>query len=209
VVEIPGYHGFQEFSGAWQNLLTRLLERWQITQGVLGFGWIDGLGTDHVSASSLAKEMKKLYSDVVTKNHIVFSVLKFPGVEAHAWLIVNMTQRFDGGYDLSVLDSNLGGIQTFTYTPGMTSFTQLYDEPYVPRIYRESDYSTYAKRIKAYCSGKVDPTFALYKMKNSDLERQPQVGDACEGENGYGTLVNIGASGDLDCSASSTGSQKN
>ena len=200
VVEIPGYSTFSDFTSDWQDLLTKLLSAWQVSQGVLGFGWLEGLGGTSESASALQKTMDDLYVKVETQKQIVFQVLKFPGLEAHSWLVVHMSKT-DDGYHLQVLDSNFIGLQDWDYSQGMTNFTYVDGTSnFVPRTFRQGDLKDYPKLIKDYCSQKVDDDFKIAKVAGTDQVRQPQVGDPCEDEDGNkSTLINDADFGVLKC----------
>lgn len=201
VVEVPGYSNFNDFTAAWQDTLIQLLADWQISQGVVGFGWIDGVGADSESASSLKSAMDDLYDRVENKKEIAYEVLKMPGLVAHAWLVVDMRKTDGGGYELSVLDSNTTSMNRYDYTPGMTNFEYFGSIPFVPYLHKTSDLKDYKNLMRNYCEGKVDPTFGMYHVKSSQALRQPQVGDACRNQDSttIGKLINVGESGQLEC----------
>ena len=54
-------------------------------------------------------------------DEVVYQKLQMPGVTAHAWLVLGMTQT-SNGYRLLVLDSNTYSPDTYYYEKGMTSF---------------------------------------------------------------------------------------
>ena len=199
VVEIPGYPNFYEFTADWADHLIQLLADWQISQGVLGFGWIAGLGSDSVDPSDLKSIMDDLYQRVEKQHQIVYTTLKMPGIVAHAWLFVHMAPKDNGGYDLQVLDSNSVSPVYATYEPGSSHFEYFSSGiKFVPRVGRQEDLEAYKKRAQAYCSGQVDPTYKLYPYKQT--VRQPQVGDKCKDTEGNsGALMADGQTGQLIC----------
>lgn len=201
VIEIPGYSNFSDFTADNEKLLIQLLADWQISQGVFGFGFVDGIAADSMSAASLRADMDDLFDRVENKKEITYQVLKMPGLEAHAWLVVHMTRNSLGGYHLQVLDSNFSGLQDYDYSPGQTSFayTALGVE-FAPRTHREGDLSDYQELMTNYCSGNVDPSYKLYKIRNSNNVRQPQVGDLCGDGKGHNSkFVVSGESSKLVC----------
>ncbi len=109
MVEIPGYKNLREFSSDWQYLLRKKLERWQLVEGVVRFGWIRGLrGKTEVSSEELKDKMDKLFKEVRIENKIVYQKLQVPGIRVHSWLVVDMKKTSDG-YILRIVDSTSGG----------------------------------------------------------------------------------------------------
>lgn len=110
VVEIPGYKNLREFSRAWRHLLRKKLERWQIMDGIVRFGWIRGLiGKTKVAPEELKEKMDKLFEQVRSENKIVYQKLQVPGIKVHSWLVVDMKKTSDG-YILRIADSDYPGL---------------------------------------------------------------------------------------------------
>ena len=120
-MEIPGYRNFYEFSLDWREVLQKKLNDWQAVDGILGAAWINGLaGNNRVSAKNLKKKMDNLYKEVNDNNRIVWQKLQFPGVVAHAWLVVK-TKKTSSGYNFTVIDSNYSREFNVNYYNGDTS----------------------------------------------------------------------------------------
>lgn len=186
VVEIPGFANFWDFSGRYQDLMIDLLARWQISQGIFEFGFIQGLFPSRQRPSKLKASMDRLYDLVENKHEIVYEIQSVPGIESHAWLVLHMAPDGLGGYQLDVIDSNYITILKWTYQNNSENLLSLEGQRFVPRIRRERDIPRYHKLIDSYCAG-------------ADL-LQPQVGDSCVDINGNtSVLENFGDTGKLIC----------
>ncbi len=150
VAEIPGYENFYDFSLDWHKLLQKKLNDWQISDGILG-SWINGLtGSSKVSAKELKTRMNKLSKEVNEKNRIVWQKLQFPGVTAHAWLVVKMNKT-NSGYRFTVLDSNYSSEFNVNYSNGDTS-TRVSGYPnFVGYTQHLDDFSKIKRAHKKYC----------------------------------------------------------
>lgn len=105
VLEIPGFKNFLEFSAYYAKEIQNELEAWQRFEG-FRFTWIRGLrGSARVSPEWMRQLMDNLHQEVTVKNNIGYQKLQMPGINAHAWLVINMVKH-ESGYDLEVLDSN-------------------------------------------------------------------------------------------------------
>jgi len=154
VAEIPGYSNFYEFSLDWQEVLQKKLNDWQAVDGILGASWINGLaGKSKVSPKELKTRMDKLYKEINENNRIVWQKLQFPGITAHAWLVVKMEKRLNGlaGYNLTIIDSNYSGAYTVRYYEGDNS-TQASGYPYfVGYTQHLGDFNKIKKAQAKYC----------------------------------------------------------
>ncbi len=147
VVEVPGYHNLYEFSSDYHQEIQSALNRWQIGDG-LAFGWLRGLtGSSHVAPSKLKSMMDELYQEVKS-GHVTYQKLQIPGIQAHAWLVVDMSKTASG-YDLEVVDSNYRDIRTIHYQKGMTHLNEYNAVPYTSR--NASPYNAYASAKSNYC----------------------------------------------------------
>ena len=139
VVIIPGYRNLREFSVDYPREIIAVLEQWQIEDG-MAFAWVRGLsGTPSVSPDALQKTMDDTYVVVEKQKLIAFLMLKLPGIEAHAWLVLRMKKTFDG-YDLVVTDSNFVNsplVLNFHY--GMQQLGRYGSAPFLQDAYNQED----------------------------------------------------------------------
>lgn len=106
VVSIPGYTNFEEFSKENQTLIQTELNDWQLYDGVVLGGWIDGLkGDTSVPPGVLEGMMNEVYDYVAIKKKIAYEKLQIKGITSHAWLVVGI-KKMPGGYEVGYLDSN-------------------------------------------------------------------------------------------------------
>jgi hypothetical protein len=114
VTVIPGFKNFQEFTATYAQEIQSALNAWQIRDGFIKQAWIDGLwGSTHQESDKLKRNIDKLYVEVEKKYRIVYVKLQIPGIDAHAWLIVDMVKTATG-YEITYIDSNAPN-QTLTY----------------------------------------------------------------------------------------------
>lgn len=151
VVEIPGYENFYDFSLDWHEVLQKKLNDWQAVDGILGASWINGLmGSSKVSAKELKTRMDTLSKEVNENNRIVWQKLQFPGITAHAWLVVRMNET-PSGYNFTVIDSNYSSEFNVNYYKGDTS-TRVGGYPnFVGYTQHLNDFKKISKAQKKYC----------------------------------------------------------
>lgn len=150
VVVVPGYRNLREFSYAHYQEIQDKLEDWQETDGILNFQWVAGLsGKSEVSEENLSLKMDQLFARI-TRGEVVYQKLQLPGIVAHAWLVVGMSQLPEGGYRLQVIDSNYAGVQTFTFRPGMKSMGYVMGS-FVPYTGKTKEESRLRRILKKEC----------------------------------------------------------
>lgn len=153
VVEIPGYENFETFTREWKNVVTDYLDQWQIKNGLKG-AWIRGVsGSTDPNPTYMAELMKTLYQKVAVQKRVTYLKLQYPGITAHAWLVVDIKKLTDG-YLLYVIDSNYRRVITHRYYQGDGDVRPLREKGvrFVPYIEQEEDFQKMNKAIKAYCS---------------------------------------------------------
>lgn len=123
VLIIPGYHNFEEFSRENQKLIQAELNDWQLYDGVVLGGWMDGLkGDTKIAAPVLESMMKDVYQYVSLSKKIAYQKLQIKGITSHAWLVVGM-KKTESGFEIGYLDSNSPRMSlNYTYKSGDTSF---------------------------------------------------------------------------------------
>lgn len=106
VLTLNGYQNFNEFSKAHQSEIQKELNAWQLYDGVVLGGWIDGIKGDiKIPANELEQKMQVLYQYVDQQKKIAYQKLQIKGITSHAWLVTNIIKT-ESGYDLGYLDSN-------------------------------------------------------------------------------------------------------
>ncbi len=122
VVMVPGYSDLQTFAVDFEDEIQKKLEAWQRYDGFSRGQWRRGLaGRSTTTAAGLERSMDKLYERILD-GEVVYQKLQLRGIVAHAWLVLAMTP-FDGGYELTVWDSNYLTPQRHVYRQGMTHLT--------------------------------------------------------------------------------------
>lgn len=150
VVEIPGYHNFSEFSLSNSDKVQRALEMYQIVDGVVGLGFLRGLVGNHIiEPVDLSRMMDETYKLVKESNWVVYQKLQIKGLDAHAWLVVDM-QKTPNGYILEVVDSNNPGeVKLASFEHGMKQLPAYDSVPYTSR--NDFSYRSYRLAIDNYC----------------------------------------------------------
>jgi hypothetical protein len=162
VVVIPGYANFHEFTADYEHEIIARLAKWQLTDGILHFRWVDGLsGRWHVPARTLQYIMSRIHQMVTVEHRLVFEKLHFNSIASHAYLVIGSRETAQG-YDIDVIDSNHPG-ETLTvhYVKGQTSLYKPDDnQAFVPYLDFEGDFSRLNWSLFRFCNanGKVPAT---------------------------------------------------
>ncbi len=152
VVTIPGYSDFRSFSISYMNEIQTELEKWQKNDGMVKQAWVKGLrGGSEVSAERMQELMEKIYVEVVEKNNIAYNKLQIPGIDAHAWLVIDVSKEVDG-YTLKVLDSNFpSNTEKFRYRFGDTSLNYHGAFRFVPYLENTKEMEKINSVIQNFC----------------------------------------------------------
>ena len=166
IVIIPGYRNFGEFSYYQANAIQAELEQWQRGDGFLRFGWVNGLkGKNIVSAERMAALMDELYDYVETEGNIAYQKLQIKGIDAHAWLVVNM-KKVSNGYDLEILDSNYPSSTNFyKYRLGQTHFNHEYYGKFTPYLERKAEMEKLTLTVLKQCDPDEYERKSKHKIK--------------------------------------------
>lgn len=155
VVEIPGFANLAEFSSAFEMELAGELARWQLIDGFLRQKWIIDLhGERETSAVDLGRKMDRLYEYSLRTRFIPYTKIKLGRVVGHALLISGIAP-VEGGYELSVIDSNFpADTLTISYRRGERSLALPADDmgELVPYLERMSDLGRISRSIERYCA---------------------------------------------------------
>jgi hypothetical protein len=157
IVEVPGYANLYNFSRAHDELILKELEAWQRKDGFVNQQWVAGLsGSSNIKPEALERRMDELFARV-QKGEVVYQKLQMPGVTAHAWLVLGMTQTADG-YRLLVLDSNTYAPDTYYYEKGMTSFDYHGFTHFVPYTGKTSEEAKLKRIVAKDCGFEAPET---------------------------------------------------
>ncbi len=123
VVEIPGFTNLADFSKEYEEEIQSLLNKWQLSDGLIRQRWIGGLsGRSKVRPEKLKSIMDDTFYKV-QNGEVVYQKLQEKGITAHAWLVIGMKPTNDG-YKLHVVDSNYKRVREVTYRYGQTHFNR-------------------------------------------------------------------------------------
>ena len=145
VVEIPGYSCLRDFSADYAKEIQKILERRQISDGVLRFAWIDGLSGSHrVSGRRLGALLDGIHAET-SRAGLAYVKLQIHGIDAHSLLVTEMEPLGGGGYRCRYLDSNWPLERVWEYTPGPYPESAVTGMPGVPYLQRTGE----LRRIRA------------------------------------------------------------
>lgn len=166
VVLIPGHHDFEEFSRENEDMIQAELNNWQLYDGVILGGWMDGLkGNTKISPSRLLKLMDELHEYVDVQKKVAYEKLQIKGITAHAWLVVGMKKN-TSGYDLGFIDSNNPRMsEIYSYKIGDTSFNLLGYGKFVPYLEFKNEERRLLETGKIYC-GLKEQKLSFHELTN-------------------------------------------
>jgi hypothetical protein len=146
VVEVPGYHNLQEFTGDWQTLITNYLS-WVQVEDSYEFSWLRGARAPYASASALRSRMEQLYQAVVEQDKIQYLAVKTQGdwLDTHALLVID-AYPIENGYGFDVVDSASSQLEHLRYKDGDENLEYL-----IPFLQRDDDYRLIEAALKNYC----------------------------------------------------------
>jgi hypothetical protein len=106
VLTLNGFSSFNEFTKSYQKEIQKELNAWQLYDGIVLGGWIDGIkGDTKIPASELQNKMDELFSYVEVQKKIAYQKLQIKGITSHAWLVTDI-KATGSGYDVGFIDSN-------------------------------------------------------------------------------------------------------
>ncbi len=152
VFNVPGYQNFEEFTKENQKFIQAELNDWQIYDGVVLGGWMDGLkGDTKTEAPLLEKMMKEVFEYVAVKKKIGYQKLQIKGITSHAWLVVGM-KKSDSGFEIGYLDSNSPRMSlNYSYKSGDTSFFIKGYGNFVPYLEFKREEERLTAAARTYC----------------------------------------------------------
>ena len=158
VIPVNGYKNLSDFSKDYAADMEESLGEWQMAESFFQAGWANGInGGTTTDPQNLKNIMDETYERVNTKKEAVYEMLKMPGLEAHAWIVLAM-EKNPTGYILSVIDSNTLWVDRYQYRTGDTHFRYYGMYDFVPHVQRTSDFADYHKAISSFCASEGKKT---------------------------------------------------
>ena len=124
VVVIPGYRDLVSFTKDFQSEIQSALNGWQLRDAFLNQAYLRGLH-GHARFRDTAKMKSRLdrifaeYSAAAASGDVLWVMLQMRGIDSHASLLHSMELSPDGGYRMSMVDSNFPGqFVEYVYRPG-------------------------------------------------------------------------------------------
>lgn len=171
IIIIPGFDSFYDFTKTYQDEIQKELNAWQIYDGLVLGGWIDGLeGDTKVAPDALKSMMNELHDYVTNKKKIAYQKLQIKGITSHAWLVTN-TKMHETGMDIGYIDSNDPVATNFySYKNGDESFFVKGYGNFVPYLEFKREEERISNLGKAYCQ-------ISYSFKNNPNAYQKDLDD--------------------------------
>jgi hypothetical protein len=160
VLTLNGYQNFNEFTKTHQNEIQKELNSWQLYDGVVLGGWIDGIKGDiKIPANELQQKMDELYQYVDQKKKIAYQKLQIKGITSHAWLVTNI-KKTESGQDIGYLDSNDPmRLNLYRYKIGDESFNIKGYGDFVPYLEFKREEDKLNQVAQNYCNKSFVVTF--------------------------------------------------
>ncbi len=157
IVVIPGFKNLQEFSIANGELIQDALNKWQIGDGLIGFGWLRGLqGKTELTPEEMRQTMDAAFLKYKKYNIPIYQKLQMPGLDAHAWLIIGM-RKANNGYWLDIIDSNYMEVIKIKYVFGSNKLFKDYHGNFAPYTSRNFiAKKSYDWSINQFCKYNMD-----------------------------------------------------
>jgi hypothetical protein len=146
---IPGFSNFQQFSHAFEKMITQYLSYIQVEDTAYFTFW-RGVRPGRVSAAFIQNQAERIYRRVAIDDKVQYVALKGLShwYESHAWLMVGAV-RSESKIDFYYLDSNDSPQITpnkFTFTLGESTLNNL-----VPYLQYDSDFWSIDMAVSRYC----------------------------------------------------------
>ncbi len=169
VVVIPGYANLEEFSTENQKLIQAELNSWQLYDGVVLGGWMDGLkGDTKIEANLLSSMMNEVFNYVSVKKKIAYEKLQIKGITSHAWLIAGIVAG-PNGYEIGYIDSNSPRMsQNYSFKNGDTSFFIKGYGNFVPYLEFKREEERITDTARIYCNLKPHGLITSKKQIEKD-----------------------------------------
>ena len=107
IVVIPGFKNLDEFGRAYGKEIQKSLNAWMLGDSALRQTWIKGLKKKKIKThQEFQTYLESLYREFKSNNGLLFQILNFKGVSAHAWLITDIQKDDRGEFIFEIVDSN-------------------------------------------------------------------------------------------------------
>ncbi len=171
IVTIPGYSNLEEFSRDNQKLIQTELNNWQLYDGVVLGGWMDGLkGNTKVKPEILENMLNEVYSYVSVKKKIAYQKLQIKGITSHAWLVVGI-KKMPNGFEVGYLDSNSPRMSlNYSYKFGDSSFFIKGYGDFVPYLEFKREEERLVDAGKVFCGLKARELISSNANYQLDLQ---------------------------------------
>ncbi len=156
IVIIPGFSNVEDFSKELENEIQNELEKWQLYDGLVLGGWIEGIKGDiQVPPNELEESMNQLYAYFQNGQKIPYLKLQIKGITSHAWLVTDMLKT-QSGYTLGIIDSNQPKMTlNYSYHFGDSSFNDPDWGSFVPYLRFTNEEKRISNYAKEFCGIKV------------------------------------------------------
>ncbi len=156
VVTIPGFADFHSFTRSYQKQIQRMLNDWQIYDGLYNFQWLRGIsGRPALPSQQMIERMDAVYAAYKNSPASMWIMAQMEGITSHSFLIVHM-EKVNGGYDLDLIDSNHPmEVVRVAYHEGDQSLrTNKKSSPFVPYVGFQEDFRKISRGLAGYCRNK-------------------------------------------------------
>lgn len=156
VVTIPGFDNFSAFTRTYQKQIQKMLNDWQVIDGVFHVQWIRGIsGKPTLPANELSARMDSVYQSYRQSPAAMWIMAQMEGITSHSFLIVHM-EKVNGGYDLDLIDSNHPlEVVTAKFHEGDQSLrTGRNSNPFVPYVGFQEDFRRISQSLVGHCRDK-------------------------------------------------------
>lgn len=156
VVTIPGHADFQSFTRTYQKQIQRMLNDWQVIDGLYHFQWLRGIsGKPALPAPRMIDRMNAVYDAYKNSPAAMWIMAQMEGITSHSFLVVHM-EKVNGGYDLDLIDSNHPmEVVKVSYQEGDQSLrTNKSSTPFVPYVGFQEDFRRISKGLVGHCRNK-------------------------------------------------------
>lgn len=156
IITIPGFKNVNDFSRELNGEIQKELENWQLYDGLVLGGWLEGIkGDTKVSSNELELSMNTLYLYFNNGEKIPYLKLQIKGITSHAWLISHI-EKTSNGYTLRLIDSNYPQRTSYyQYTIGDESFHDTDWGNFVPYLRFTNEEKRLSNISKKYCGIKT------------------------------------------------------
>jgi hypothetical protein len=179
VITIPGFADFQSFTRTYQKEIQRLLNDWQLFDGLYNFQWLRGIsGKPVLPANQMVARMDAVYDAYRKSPAAMWIMAQMAGITSHSFLVLHM-EKVNGGYDLDLIDSNHPmEVVTVAYQEGdQTLRSNRSNTAFVPYVGFQEDFRKISRGLSGYCRNKSNELLLDFSdIRDGEIEL-PNQGD--------------------------------